>query len=151
MLTATSGLDSLHLVDYIHTLRHSTEHCIPPSTPTRSRIVQESIVSDIDKELRSRREGIVGPSHRECTTEVLETIGSLMRYRIACCFFSHSRLESSPLYHESWDHAMPYSIIIVAIRDVFAEIRDSDGSFGIIEFEGDITERGSEEDVFHGR
>jgi hypothetical protein len=46
---------------------------------------------------------------------------------------------------------MPYSIIIVAIRDVFAEIRDSDGSFGIIEFEGDITERGSEEDVFHGR
>jgi hypothetical protein len=44
---------------------------------------------------------------------------------------------------------VPESVIIVATRDVFAEIRDSDWSFGIIEFEGDITERGSEKDVSH--
>ncbi len=149
MLTIWPSLKSLHLIHNLHSCSHFPEDGIAPTSATRSSEIKEAIVSYIDEKLGTCRRGIVGTSHGECTTEILESILTFMSNGIASDLLDHTSFKTSSLDHESRDDAMEDGSIIEAIFNVFAKIRNSNGSEYIIKFYGDISEWSGEESCFH--
>ncbi len=138
-----------HLIKYLHSFYHFSKYSISPATSTWSSEIEKSIINSVNEKLRSCWSWIVGASHSDCSTKILESICSFMRNRISGFFFYHSGFESTSLNHESWDDSMEYSSIVEVIFNIFAKIRNSNWCECFIEFEGDISEGSRQLYLFH--
>src|SRR5277367_2810847 len=125
---AIASLDVSDFVHHVHSFNYFAEHTIAPAVLTG--MIQESIVGNINEELRGRRMRIVGTRHRYRVIVVLELVVGLILNRCFCCFLFHAWFETAALYHETVNHAVEDRVIVMAALYIIDEILD--GKWGLI-------------------
>src|SRR3989441_6686896 len=107
---AFSGLDTLYFVDHVLAFDYLAEHAVAPTLGGRGRVVEETVVLDVDEELARCRMRFGSPRHGDRIALVLDAVVGFVLDETPDRFLSHSRLESAALDHETVDDAMKHGI-----------------------------------------
>src|SRR6266853_2330227 len=136
----------------VHPSDHAPEHRVTESPWSRLTVVEETVVLDVDEELRGRRMRVRRARHRDGSQFVfqarLEGGSGLVFYWSTGRFLAHSGLEAAALNHETVDDAVKYRAVVETAFDVLNEIRDRLGGLVGIKLERKAAHAGLE---FHAR
>src|SRR3989442_845292 len=139
---AFSGLDTLYVVDHVLAFDYLAEHAVAPTLGVRGRVVEETVVLDVDEELARCRMRFGSPRHGDRIALVLDAVVGFVLDGTPDRFLSHSRLESAALDHETVDDAVKHGVGVEARFDVVEKILDRFGCASGIELERDDAEVG---------
>ena len=127
------------------------EYGITVTLGVAGRVVQETVVLQIDEELTGCGMRVTGAGHRKCATRILQAvIGFIVNGRHRLLLF-HIRHQSPALRHESRNHAMKNRADIVSAIHVGKEIGHGCWRLGGIQFDFNGAQTGRKGNVRIGR
>src|SRR5690606_17098979 len=136
--------------DDVHTGADAAEYGIAPATRGLPLVIEESIVDDVDEELRGRAVGILGARQGYGTALVGQPVVRFVADRIAGRFAAHVAGKAAALDHETGNDAMEDRVVVVAGADISKEIRRRQGGTVGKEFDGDLAVAGLQDDLRGG-
>src|SRR5207249_5244913 len=115
---AFSGLDPLYFVDHVLAFDYLAEHAVAPTLGVRGRVVEETVVLDVDEELARCRMRFGSPRHDDRIALLLDAVVGFVLDGTPYWFLSHSRVESGVLDHETVDDAVDHGVGSEACWDI---------------------------------
>lgn len=141
-----AGTDDLDFVHDFHAFRYLAKNGVTPALGAFATKIQEIIVLDIDKKLRTGGVGVRGPGHGNTAIDILEAVIGFIGNGGAGGFLLHILVKAAALDHEVVNNAVKNGAVIVAAFGVFHKIGNGLGGFGSIQLQCDVTKIGVQDD-----
>lgn len=142
MATAVAGFHDLDFIHDLHAFGDLAKYCITPALRAFTAEIQEVVVFDVNKELRTGGVGVGGAGHGDAAIDILEAVIGFVGNGGAGGFLLHILIEATALDHEVIDDAMEDSAIVMAAFGVLHKISHGLGGLGGVQLQGDVAKIG---------
>lgn len=150
MRSASAGGHFFDGVDRLGAIGDFSEYGVPPCVSAWPNKVEESVIRSVDEKLRARGVRIIRTSHGDGVLEVFLLGITFVLYLGMSFLLSHARRKTASLDHEIRNHPMKNNSVVKSLFYVREKIfRSFRGEFSV-ELDGEVSERGLDEDFGHG-